>query len=90
MTEADLVTLFTGVAVVVGALLNALMTHRVHMQFNSRFDQLIIAAEQRGASEERAASDLRVVKKAEAEADERADIRAENRTSGKSPRNQDK
>jgi len=88
MTEAELVQIFTGFAVVLGALLNAFMTHRVHMQFNSRFDQLIIAAEQRGASEERAASDLRVVTKARAEADERREVRNEDRTSGKHPRNQ--
>jgi len=83
MTPADWISVLTAVMVVVGALINAAMTHRVHVQFNSRFDQLLVAAEQRGAAIERASADLRDVAREKAEsvadAEERRVIRAENK-----------
>jgi len=83
MTPADWISVLTAVMVVVGALINAAMTHRVHVQFNSRFDQLLIAAEQRGAALERAAADVRDVQREKSVLDsgveERRAIRAENK-----------
>ncbi len=56
MTAAEILEFITAAGIMLSAAVsmwNAHAIHRVHVQFNSRFDQLIDAAELRGAAIER-------------------------------------